>query len=78
MNSPWLAARAEAAAERVLATAETREERLRFACISTLGRAPLEAERALFDARLGEEPGLADWSAVLHALLASLDLRYLR
>ena len=78
MNSPWLSARAEAAARRVLAAAETREERLRLACISTLGRAPLDTERALFDARLGEAPELADWSAVLHALLASLDLRYLR
>jgi len=70
MNSPWVRARAEALASRVL---DHDGDRLAYACALTLGRAPTDAERALLVA-----DDLEGWTTVGHALLASLDFRYLR
>lgn len=69
MNSPWVRARAEALAQRI----STHEgDRLALACRLTLGRPPLPAERDLLWAE-----DLDGWTSISHALLASLDFRYL-
>lgn len=70
MNSPWVRARARAAAERVLAA---EGDPLDHAYALTLGRAPSPAERELLVAT-----DLDGWTRNLHALMASIDFRYVR
>ena len=75
MNSPWVRARAEAAARRVLE--QPRAARLEHAFELVLSRGPLKSERGILDA-LQACDDLEEWTRTLHALLASIDFRYLQ
>jgi hypothetical protein len=69
MNSPWVRARAEALARRVL---DHDGDPLALACALTVGRPPTAHERRLLRAE-----DLDGWTGIAHALLASIDFRYL-
>lgn len=75
MNSPWVKQRAEAAAKRVLAVEPG--ERLEFAYGLALSRSPLAAESRIL-APIAESEDPQEWTRAMHALMASIDFRYLR
>jgi hypothetical protein len=75
LNSPWVQARASAAAKR-LCTEGSVEERLERTFLTCLGRGPSSAERALLvETVRGDDPQA--WERLVHALMGSLDFRYL-
>ena len=79
MNSPWMAARAQASAKHLLLKIEGDAARIKYAFLLTLGREPSQQEQALFEATLKDTTAPVDetWSALMHTLLACLDFRYL-
>ena len=79
MNSPWMAARARASANRLLLEIEGDTARIRHAFLLTLGREPSLQEQALFEVTLKNNTASPEetWAALIHTLLACLDFRYL-
>jgi hypothetical protein len=79
MNSPWMTARAQASAKRLLAEIQDDTARIRHAFLLALGREPSPQEQALFEATLKDNSAdpQETWAALMHTLLACLDFRYL-
>jgi hypothetical protein len=79
MNSPWMTARAQASAKRLLVEIQDDTARIRHAFLLALGREPSPQEQALFEATLKDNTAdpQETWAALMHTLLACLDFRYL-
>jgi hypothetical protein len=78
LNHPWVAARAEKAAERTLARTEDNEGRLNRAVEASLGRVPTAVEREKFQAHLARsDDARTSWAEVYQTLFACMDFRYL-
>ena len=80
LNSDWVRDRAREGAKRLLASVPARD-RLEVAFLSYLGRPALREERELFEDALvgvGRDRLEDAWAELLHALIASLDFRYLK
>lgn len=85
MNSPWIARLAEATAYRILAINGDNAEKIEYAYLLTLTRAPTSTERDRVQAFLKEFSPTGDdknasraaWSAFSQALFASGEFRYL-
>ncbi len=89
LNSPFVLARSEATADRLLAASVANPERLRRAYLSILGRLPTERERQAAERFLLRYPRTltadgfaanqqprATWAALCQALFASADFLY--
>jgi hypothetical protein len=78
LNHPWVLARAESAAQRILATQDDDAVRLERAVEATLGRPPTPAERRKFQAHLAAAPDARlGWTELYQTLFACMDFRYL-
>ncbi len=78
LNHPWVIARAEKAADRVLSSPGEDDPRLDQAMKWTLGRMPTAAERVKFLRYVTSAPDRRRaWAEVFHTLFACLDFRYL-
>lgn len=78
MNDPFVIERAQHAAARMLSATElSREAQIELAFRRTLGRGPMATEYEIASRRLGESPSSQDWQELMHALMASMDFRYL-
>ena len=76
MNSPFVAERARIAAEKLMAEETDTAGRIDLLYERGLGRLPTEAERALALEFLGEDPAVEHWTGLAHALISSIDFRY--
>ncbi len=81
MNDPFVLEQSRAAAKRALADQSKKVERLELAFLRTLGRPPTAdekkiAEQILDAARASQNNDEDAWTALYHALFASVDFRY--
>ncbi|MFO0980124.1 MAG: DUF1553 domain-containing protein [Planctomycetaceae bacterium] len=83
MNSPFVAAQAKDAAQRVLKSEDFQnsdaDSRVNFVFRRCLGRLPAPDERGIVMEIVGEDPGSENaWSEVFHSLFASFSFRHLQ
>ncbi|HMJ91234.1 MAG TPA: DUF1553 domain-containing protein, partial [Candidatus Acidoferrum sp.] len=77
MNHPFVSEQANLAAQRVLRDAPTAEARIELIYARALGRKPSVGEAAIARNALQEQGNeIEAWTAVVHAIFASADFRY--
>ena len=78
LNHPWVRARAEKAAEKILASEGDETSRLTSAMQATIGRMPSQPERSKFLGYIQPQiDAKAGWADIFHTLFACIDFRYL-
>ncbi|MEL7498487.1 MAG: DUF1553 domain-containing protein [Planctomycetota bacterium] len=81
MNSPWVIDQTASIAKSICQAAEPPRERLELVYLKLLGRVPTDREVELslgyLDAAKHDSDDQANWQRVVHAIIGSLDFRYI-